>query len=58
MRNLVNIEKSAFRTGEYVGYSYHGVWRITKFSGGWYGHCKGLSVSADTLAQISKLITQ
>jgi len=24
-----NIEKSAFRRGEYVGYA-HGVWRITK----------------------------
>lgn len=29
MRNLPNIEKSAFRKGEYVGYA-HGVWLITR----------------------------
>lgn len=29
MKNLPNIEKSAFRKGEYVGYG-HGVWIITK----------------------------
>ncbi len=36
MTYLHNIEKSAFRRGEYVGYA-HGVWRITKPSlfGSW-----------------------
>ena len=29
MKNLVNIEKSAFHKGEYVGYS-NGVWLIRK----------------------------
>ncbi len=29
MKNLINIEKSAFRRGEYVGYA-DGVWNITK----------------------------
>lgn len=29
MKNLTNIEKSAFKKGEYVGYG-HGVWHITK----------------------------
>ena len=29
MKDLPNIEKSAFRPGEYVGYA-HGVWRIMK----------------------------
>lgn len=28
MRSLLNIERSAFRPGEYVGYA-RGVWRIT-----------------------------
>lgn len=29
-----NIEKSAFRRGEYVGYAF-GAWRIVKAEGGW-----------------------
>lgn len=32
MQNLPNIEPSAFRKGEYVGYAAGGVWRIRKFS--------------------------
>ena len=32
MKNLPNIEKSAFRRGEYVGYA-HGVWIITRSNG-------------------------
>ncbi len=38
MRNLHNIEKSAFRKGEYVGYA-NGVWHISKSnssSGTWF----------------------
>lgn len=34
MRSLPNIERSAFRRGEWVGYS-HGVWSITGCSGLW-----------------------
>jgi hypothetical protein len=30
MRDLPNIEKSAFKKGEYVGYALGRVWRITK----------------------------
>ena len=34
MKALLNIEKSAFRKGEYVGYC-HGVWLIQKQLGRW-----------------------
>jgi hypothetical protein len=30
---MLNVEKSAFRRGEWVGYA-HGVWRITRQTGG------------------------
>ena len=32
MRHLHNIEKSAFRRDEYVGYSKRGIWRIAKIT--------------------------
>jgi hypothetical protein len=28
---MLNIDKSAFNKGEYVGYSARGVWRVRKF---------------------------
>ena len=36
-----NIEKSAFRKGEYVGYSGGKVWCITKADDRWQAHCRG-----------------
>jgi hypothetical protein len=41
MKNYHNIEKSAFRKGEYVGYSNGKVYRITKSNssfGNWHAH--------------------
>ena len=41
MKNLTNIEKSAFRKGEYVGYSGGKVYRISKSNssfGNWFAH--------------------
>lgn len=41
MKNYHNIEKSAFRHGEYVGYGGGKVWRISKSNssfGNWYAH--------------------
>ena len=38
-KSFLNIEKSAFRPGQYVGYSGRGVYRITKStssSGNWW----------------------
>jgi hypothetical protein len=42
MRNFHNIEKSAFRKGEYVGYSSGIVFRIAKCDGGWYAWADGV----------------
>jgi hypothetical protein len=35
-----NIEKSAFRRGEYVGYGGGYVWRIMKHDSGWYAYAR------------------
>ena len=35
MKTLLNIEKSGFHKGQYIGYSKHGVWRITGKTGKW-----------------------
>jgi hypothetical protein len=35
MQSLPNIERSAFRRGEYVGYA-NGVWRISRGPRGWF----------------------
>jgi len=44
---MQNIEKSAFRRGEYVGYGGGYVWRIPVKQGGyWYAYAQG---SADVL---------
>ena len=56
-----NIEKSAFRRNEYVGYA-HGVWHISHSNGGWTAiHTDGVSgpfgkhclFSAPTLRDVS-----
>jgi hypothetical protein len=52
-----NIEKSAFRAKEYIGYGSGLIWRIRKSGANWFatsekGHCK----EAQTLRDISALI--
>jgi hypothetical protein len=39
MKNLHNIDKSAFRKGEYVGYASGLVFRIMKRDGMWFAYC-------------------
>lgn len=66
MKNYYNIEKSAFRHGEYVGYGGGKVWHISKSSssfGNWYAHEQnnvnnkiyafGLKSMSDKLASIN-----
>lgn len=51
-----NIEKSAFRPSEYVGYR-DGAWRITRANGGWQAlHKLGKHgrISAPTLREVSR----
>lgn len=63
MKNMPNIEKSAFHKGEYVGYSC-GVWRITKSTspyGNWWAvheQCPNLTIYAWTLEQMSKRLAE
>jgi hypothetical protein len=54
MVNLHNIERSGFRSGEYVGYA-HGVWRITRGGLGWEAEHRKLfrRLSAPTLPLLS-----
>ena len=55
MKSLPNVEKSAFRKGEYVGYA-HGVWRIIRSNGCWIARPVNDTRSAiveSTLADIS-----
>lgn len=61
MRSLPNIDKSAFRRGEYVGYGAGHVWRIrqTQFGGWkWAAHVPKddtrATVYGDTLAMVSR----
>ncbi len=58
MKSLHNIEKSAFRQGEYVGYA-NGVWRITKQGMQWYAYRmrEGNSMYAETLSEMSEKLT-
>ena len=41
MQNLSNIEKSAFKPGEYVGYGAGTVWRISRNDIGWRAASRG-----------------
>jgi len=63
MRNLPNIEKSAFRKGEYVGYS-NGVWLIRKTNssyGNWSARHRDSNraplLFAFTLEELSRKLT-
>ena len=51
-----NIDKSAFRKGQYVGYAIGKVWRIYKdaSSGFWYATSQGKLVSGNTLRDVSE----
>lgn len=59
MKNLCNIEKSAFRRGEYVGYA-NGAWKIYRNGGRkWYAEHRtkvAPFLSASTLAEMSDLL--
>lgn len=67
MKSLLNIEKSAFRPGQYVGYC-HGLWRIIRSAaggGGWFAYRDVHSLArngepfnfqAGTLASLSKML--
>ncbi len=60
MEWLSNIEKSAFRKGEYVGYG-HGVWRIKRGGAGWRASSatiKPYSITAKTLRDLSPMLTK
>jgi hypothetical protein len=61
-QSFPNIEKSAFRRGEYVGYA-HGAWRITGRSGEWRatpnaGTDGRAPITGATLADLSEQLTQ
>ena len=64
MRNLPNIEKSAFGPGDYIGYGV-GVWRITKTTssyGNWIAYKQNAQlcdrpIYAFTLKQMSDKLT-
>lgn len=58
MKNPVsypNIEKSAFRAGEYVGYAVGDIWRIAKHRSGWMANAQGSNrqIHGATLREIS-----
>lgn len=69
MKSLPNIEPSAFRKGEYVGYC-HGVWRIMRSAAGggsWFAYravrssCRTnepFNFQAGTLASLSAMLTK
>lgn len=60
MKALHNIEKSAFRHGEYVGYS-DGPWRIVKINKVWrciHAQGKHWSIEAKTLEELSKQLAE
>ena len=46
MKNLHNIEKSAFRKGEYIGYAKGKVWHITK-TNSTYANWRAICAEAD-----------
>ena len=59
MRSYHNIEKSAFKPGEYIGYA-DGVWRIVRWGSGWRSFCRlhadHVNLYADTLSEMSTLL--
>lgn len=58
-RMPLNIEKSAFRRGEYVGYG-RGPWRVLRGGAGWNAFHRGDlgHVTARTLAELGKKIEE
>lgn len=56
MRNLPNIEPSAFREGEYIGYA-DGIWRIRKSDGKWAATQASRVFRAATLEEMSTMLT-
>ncbi len=55
-----NIERSAFRKGEYIGYGKRGLYRITRYMDGWRAECRedGTVYVGSTLAVIGKKINE
>jgi len=53
-----NIDRSAFRRGEYVGYGAGTVSRIVRMSGGWFATARDYSaaIHAPTLSEVSSQI--
>ncbi|CAB5238228.1 hypothetical protein UFOVP162_17 [uncultured Caudovirales phage] len=52
-----NIEKSAFRKGEYVGYGGGLVWRIQRGGNGWYAHARGQMLCGVRLADLQNQLS-
>lgn len=52
-----NIEKSAYRKGEYVGYA-DGAWRISRNGNGWQARKGAHCLIASTLGHLSLLLEQ
>ena len=52
-----NIEKSAFRKGEYVGYGGGLVWRIQRGGNGWYAHARGQMLCGVHLADLQNQLS-
>jgi len=56
MRSLINIDKSAFRRGEYVGYA-NGIWRVKRAGPVWNASKRDAPfsfLSAPTLRELSE----
>ena len=53
MKNLHNIEKSAFRGHEYTGYAHGLVFRILRVKHGWVAVGNGQHIERPTLALMS-----
>jgi len=56
MLSFHNIDKSAFRKGQYVGYANGTIWRIKRTYGGWTASNGGQSFTRRTLAEVSKAL--
>ena len=60
MKSLHNVEKSAFRKGQYVAYGRGYVWRVLRAACGWQAFTTPVGalpcVFGRTLADISKLV--
>ena len=55
MRNYTNIEKSAFRKGEYVGYACGLVWNIRKDGREWIATAHGAGLRPCTAPSLALL---